>query len=126
MVLPGQKVRLFNRNKNIAPKFGAQSLHHEILLTFEDHYGGRFTDYAKEGKAIKRMIQMSNIRAPDDPDNFLRTMVAKFWELKTTGSEFWQGQPFIPSTLSAVKIWDRVLENLRVPDSCEGLEDFIG
>jgi hypothetical protein len=88
------------------------SLHHQVQLAFEAKHG-HLTDYGKEGKQIKRLIARAEKLFPDDPAAFLRDAMATFWRLKSSGEDFWRGQPFTPSALSAAGIWDRVTEQMR-------------
>jgi hypothetical protein len=88
-------------------------LYQATQAAFLDRNGGRFTDYGKEGKAIKAIIAKARARAPDDAAGFVQSMLEAFWRLKTGRDAFWTGQPFLPSALNAGGIWDRVLETLR-------------
>lgn len=69
----------------------------------------RFTNYGKEGKAIKQLIEKAKARSPDRPAEFLGSMIKMFRHLRQSGDKFWRGQPDLPSALNASGIWDRVL-----------------
>ena len=85
-----------------------------IEQAFLSQNGNAFTNWGKEGKAIKEILKKARIRAPDGELAFIQSMLTRFWELKTTSRErFWQQQPFLPSALNATGIWDRVLETFR-------------
>lgn len=77
-------------------------LYSKIKAAFEKVYGD-FSDYAKEGAAIKRIIKLTK---GDEPA--VEIMVKTFYRLTQTSSKFWSEQPFLPSVLSAGSIWDRV------------------
>lgn len=89
------------------------SLYHSAEEAFLSRNDGRFTDYPKEGAALKGLVKKARARAPDAPADFLLQMITAFWGLRCTGNSFWQGQPFTPSALNASAIWDRVLETMR-------------
>jgi hypothetical protein len=88
-------------------------LYHAVEKAFLSKNDDRFTNYGKEGKAIKELIKKARARAPDNPEAFLTQMIAAFWRLKCSGDKFYSGQPYLPSALNASGIWDRVLESLR-------------
>jgi uncharacterized protein YdaU (DUF1376 family) len=85
-------------------------LYHKVKTVFErEQPGHRFTDYGKEGRAIKGLITKARARSPDKPDAFLSGMIGQFQALRKNGDKFWRGQPFLPSALNASGIFDRVL-----------------
>ena len=89
------------------------SFYHAIEKSFFSKNDDTFTDYGKEGKAIKNLIKKARARAPDSPEVFMAQMIDAFWKLKNSSDKFFGSQPFIPSALNASGIWDRVLETLR-------------
>jgi hypothetical protein len=96
-----------------AKKDSDLELYNSIHKAFLSRNGDRFTNYGKEGKAIKEIIKKARIRSPDAYDDLIRQMMEKLWELKSSGDRFWSKQPFLPSSLNAAGIWDRVLEEFR-------------
>jgi len=89
---------------------GESELYHKVKTVFErEQPAHRFTDYGKEGKAIKGLIAKARARSPDEPDVFLAGMIKQFQALRKNGDKFWRGQPFLPSALNASGIFDRVL-----------------
>jgi len=88
------------------------SLHRAIQEAFESKHGA-FSDYGKEGAAIKRLIAKASKSFPADPESFLRELLETFWQLKESGDRFWGEQPFTPSALNASGIYDRVCERMR-------------
>lgn len=88
-------------------------LYHRVEAVFLAKNDDRFTDYPKEGSAIKGLLKKAKARAPDDPDSLLHAMLEAFWKLRCGDDKFWKGQPFLPSTLNSSAIWDRVLEMMR-------------
>lgn len=89
------------------------SLHRSVQEAFESKHG-QFSDYGKEGQAIKRLIAKAEKSFPSDPAGFLRDLLETFWRLKDSGDKFWSAQPFTPSALNASGIYDRVCEQMRV------------
>jgi len=77
---------------------------------------GAFTNYPKEAEAIKRIIkycaQHSKKYADGDPAIMAEIVITKFYELTQNGDKFWRGQPFTPSRLSSVGIFDSLLVEL--------------
>jgi hypothetical protein len=90
-------------------------LYTSVQKAFLSKNGEKFTDYGKEGKAIKQLIIKAKARDPDAYDEFLKSMITRFWELKAGKDRFWKSQPFLPSALNAGGIFDRVLETFRDP-----------
>lgn len=88
-------------------------LYSSVQKAFLAKNDDKFTDYAKEGAAIKGLIKKAHARVPGAEESLLKDMLAHFWKLRTSGDKFWQGQPFLPSALNASGIWDRVLETMR-------------
>ncbi len=89
-------------------------LYHRVEEAFKSKNDGKFSDYAKEGVCIHALLKKARVRHPEDPDSLLSAMLNAFWKLKqsdTSSKGFWRGQPFLPSSLSA--LWDRVLETMR-------------
>ena len=70
---------------------------------------GRFTNYGKEGKAIKGIISKAQARDPTNPGGFAEGMIETFAKLRKKDRKFYGKQPFLPSSLNASGIWDRVL-----------------
>jgi len=85
-------------------------LYLEVQTIFvKEQLNHRFTNYGKEGKAIKQLILKARARSPDEPEIFLKGMIATFSEMRNNRDKFWSGQPFLPSALNATAIFDRVL-----------------
>lgn len=72
-----------------------------------------FSNWGKEAKAIKTIEERISKQSLDDPLHRAKLILTTFYTLTKTGSEFWRGQPFIPSALASSGIWDRVLVELR-------------
>ena len=72
---------------------------------------GKFTNYGKEGSAIKQLIEKSRARSPDD--DFLIGMIQMFERLRDQEG-FYRKQPFLPSALNSSGIWDRVLNEAQL------------
>lgn len=83
-----------------------------------------FTNYGKEAKAIKTIEERIQKQSLDDPLHRAKLVLTTFYTLTKTGSEFWRGQPFIPSALASSGIWDRVmLEVDRGTKEAEAVND---
>ena len=89
------------------------TIYQSINKAFLSQNGDKFTNYKKEGSAIKGIIKKSKDRQPVDTELFTKDMIARFWELKSSKDKFWSSQPFLPSSLNATGIWDRILETFR-------------
>jgi len=79
-----------------------QILYKKIKESFEKE-GGRFVDYAREGKAIKRIIKLAN-----GDEGKIMKMIDTFHRLTKSADKFWGKQPFLPSILCSGGIWPRV------------------
>jgi len=77
-------------------------LYNKIKAAFEK-VSGDFTNYAKEGAAIKRIIKLT-----EGDEVAIEGMVKTFYSLTRSTNKFWSEQPFTPSVLSSGSIWDRV------------------
>jgi predicted phage replisome organizer len=100
-------------------------LYHLIERGFLEKNGEKFTDYAREGAAIKQLIKRAKARDKENATELLVGVCAAFWKLKTGGDKFWRGQPFTPSTLNTVSLWDRVLESMRADEVDPEIEAII-
>ena len=85
---------------------------HSIEVGFLAHNGGKFTNYALEGKAIHELIAKARARDADHHQDLLVSVCAQFWKLKQGTEKFWTEKPFLPHIL-ANKLWDMVLETMR-------------
>lgn len=92
---------------------GETKLYHAVKEAFLSKNGGTFTNWGKEGKSIKQLVEKAEARAPDAPEAFLEQIITQFWRLKQSRDRFWKEQPFLPSALNASGIFDRVLEHFR-------------
>jgi hypothetical protein len=72
----------------------------------------RFSNYGKEGKAIKGLIDKAKLLKADDIKGFLEMVVNVFKELRKT-DKFYADQPFLPSALNSSGIFDRVLNSAQ-------------
>lgn len=85
----------------------------------------RFTNYGKEGKAIKDLIKKARGQSPDNPAGFIHAMLEVFYRLRRSGDRFWRGQPFLPSALNSSGIFDRVLDQLAESQGDEEIEELL-
>ena len=82
-------------------------LYNEIKTAFEK-VNGNFTNYGKEGKAIKLIIKMAN-----GDKNAIHVMIRTFFTLRQRNDKYWSSMPFIPSRLAASGVWDGVKEEAK-------------
>ncbi len=68
----------------------------------------KFTNYQKEGQAIKGLISKAEKWSPDDPESFIFQVISMFFTLRQK-DKFFGGQPFTPSALNSSGIFDRVM-----------------
>lgn len=102
----------------------SNELYHSIEKSFLCKNGDKFTNYGKEGKAIHAIIKKATEREPDDVEQFIKDMITRLWEMKESKDKFWSSQPFLPSTLNSVGLWDRVLETFRTESTEITQEEF--
>ena len=79
----------------------------EIRTAFEK-VNGNFTNYGKEGKAIKLIIKMTK-----GDQNAIRVMIRTFFTLRQRNDKYWSVMPFTPSRLAASGVWDGVKEEAK-------------
>jgi hypothetical protein len=94
-------------------------LYHTVKDAFLVGNGGEFSNYGKEGKAIKGILEKAARASPEDPVGYIERMMAKLWELKNSGDQFWMDQPYLPSTLNSSGLWDRIREKIRISEAEE-------
>jgi len=85
----------------------ANPLFTEIRTAFEK-VNGNFTNYGKEGKAIKLIIKMTK-----GDQNAIRVMIRTFFILRQRNDKYWSSMPFTPSRLAASGVWDGVKEEAK-------------
>lgn len=82
-------------------------LYNEIRTAFEK-VNGNFTNYGKEGKAIKLIIKMTK-----GDRNAIHVMIRTFFTLRKRNDKYWSSMPFTPSRLAASGVWDGVKEEAK-------------
>lgn len=86
---------------------------------------GKFTNYPKEGKSIKGLIAKAENWAPDNPAEFIRDMITRYYELRQS-DKFIGKQPFTPSALNSGWLFDRVMIPLEIAnDDIDPELDFL-
>jgi hypothetical protein len=107
----------FDADASIVPALNNKSeseLYNKIKAVFEkEQPKQRFTDYGKEGKAIKGLIKKGEDYDPEDVETFIFGMIAQYRELRQF-DKFYQKQPFTPSALNSSGIFDRVLNEAKI------------
>jgi len=82
-------------------------LYDSIKAAFEKVHGD-FSNYAKEGQAIKRIIKLTK-----GDKVAIEAMIKTFFTLRRKNDIYWSRMPFTPSRLSSSGVWDGVLEEAR-------------
>jgi hypothetical protein len=100
-------------------------LYHKVEQAFLSQNGNKFTDYAREGASIKQIIKRAKARDKENAEEVVAAVIDAFWKLKQSRDRFWAGQPFTPSTLNTVSIWDRVLESMRQDELDPAVREII-
>lgn len=108
----GKKSEMSEEDKN---------LYNDIKTTFEG-VSGQFTDYKREGAAIKRIITFATKDAPESRTKYVRQMLIVFRRLTTSSDRYWASQPFIPSQMSSGGIWPRL--KLELEKEAEKISDL--
>jgi len=87
-----------------------QGMHCRIQLVFQELHGAHFTNYGKEGSAIKKLITHVKRAHPNlDPEATILWMAGFLVDLKNTRRErFWKDVTVSPSEL--LSRWDRIYE----------------
>lgn len=88
-------------------------LYNPIKDSFLSKNGNQFTDYKKEGMAIKGLIKKAETRFPEDPGSFIKSAIEIFYDLTQSNDKYWNSQPFIPSRLNSSGIFDSVLKQMQ-------------
>ena len=96
-----------------AVKLPAKIIHGKIRLLFEELHGKQYSNYGKEGKAIKSLITIVERLFPDkDPETAITFMARFLKHLKDTRREkYWREVTISPSALLAR--WDQVYDIAR-------------
>ncbi len=96
-----------------AVELPAKSPHGRIQLIFQELHGKQFSNYGKEGKAIKSLIAIVERLHPDRDPEIAITFMAKFLKhLKDTRREkYWREVTVAPSAL--LSRWDQVYDIAR-------------
>lgn len=100
-------------------------IYHFIQESFYSKLPDRkFTNYGKEGKAIKELIKKAKARSPDRPEEFIGIVINRFSKLREGNEKFWKSQPFIPSALNSSGIFDRVLNEMYLEQEADDTSDL--
>ena len=93
-------------------------------LFIKEQPGERFSNYAKEGTAIKQLIKKAEALDSENPEIFLQGMMTVYSEMRDQ-EDFYRKQPFTPSALNSSGIWDRVLTEAKNRwDQTQPVSDF--
>jgi len=106
------KKKKSNSEKDVHP------LYEPIKEAFLSKNNDVFSNWAKEGTAIKQLIKKAEARFPEDPEAFIKTVMEKYYKLISNNNDkYWSGHPFTPSSLNSSGIFDRVLKQLEITES---------
>ncbi len=126
---PKAELAAQSKKNTIIPQKESE-LYQSIWKTFLSKNDNQFTDYPKEGKAVKALIKKAETRFPDDPKGFIKTAIEKYFELIQGNDKYWSKHPFIPSRLNSSGVWDSLLVEMQqeqfeptMPD-LENMEDY--
>jgi len=106
-----------------APLDPDMELYHAVMDGMEKRHGQQFGNYAKEGKAVKRLITRAKREALDNPRGFLGVLAGTLWRLKHSGDKFWTEQPFTPSVLDS--LYDRIVEAAKQTQAKDDVIDEV-
>lgn len=93
-----------------------ESLLAPIRATFEHFNPQGFTSPAIEDPAIVDLAEKFSRLGRDNPGDFARVALEKFYALTVSGDKFWSSLPFTPSTLNNPKILDRVIAMMKTAE----------
>lgn len=86
-----------------------RELYHILKESFLSQVtGGKFTNWPKEAKGLKRLLRYSETFAVDNRSDWLQALLEKFLKLVEGHDSFWSNQPFLPSVLASDGIFPRV------------------
>lgn len=86
-----------------------RELYHALKESFLSKVvGGRFTNWPKEAKGMKRLLRYSEQFAVDNRAEWLQALLEAFLKLVDGNDRFWSQQPFLPSVLASDGIFPRV------------------
>lgn len=86
-----------------------RELYHILKESFLSQVtGGKFTNWPKESKGLKRLLRYSTTFAVDNRSNWLQALLEAFLKLVGSHDRFWSNQPFLPSVLASDGIFPRV------------------
>lgn len=61
----------------------------------------KFSNHAKEGRNIQRLIKTASAMNPESPAELMKVLIKTFWSLANSGSKFWKEKAFTPSEMLA-------------------------
>lgn len=93
-----------------------ESLLAPIRATFEHFNPQGFTAPSLEDPAIVDLAEKFSRLGRDNPGDFARVALEKFYALTVSGDKFWSSLPFTPSTLNNPKILDRVIAMMKTAE----------
>lgn len=109
-----------------APQAEAAELTKNIMSFCETQHGKRFTAYAKEGAAAKRLGKIAQRERPEDPRGWLKQIFEAFDLRKNQGRGWWKDRPWAPSAIAHSAVIDVLMEDLKASDeSDEWMNEFL-
>ena len=91
-----------------------RDLYHALKESFLSQVtGGKFTNWPKESKGLKRLLRYSTTFAIDNRSDWLQALLEAFLKLVEGHDRFWSNQPFLPSVLASDGIFPRVHKEME-------------
>lgn len=112
-------------NINIASDL---DLYHKIEKSFHWGYEKQtnlkaFSNYGKEGNAIKQLIKKAQIQNKDDPEQYIKDAIHYYWELVNSNKRYFKDKPYLPSQLNGD--WDQVITKIQKEKINEPDQEYL-
>ena len=103
-----------------------RELYHILKESFLSQVtGGKFTNWPKEAKGLKRLLRYSTTFAVDNRSDWLQALLEAFLKLVEGHDRFWSNQPFLPSVLASDGIFPRVHKEMVVSLKDKAVADYM-
>lgn len=103
-----------------------RELYHALKESFLSQVtGGKFTNWPKEAKGLKRLLRYSTTFAVDNRSDWLQALLEAFLKLVEGHDKFWSNQPFLPSVLASDGIFPRVHKEMVGSIKDKAVADYM-
>lgn len=103
-----------------------RELYHILKASFLSQVtGGKFTNWPKESKGLKRLLRYSTTFAVDNRSDWLQALLEAFLKLVEGHDRFWSNQPFLPSVLASDGIFPRVHKEMMGSIKDKAVADYM-